>query len=203
MTNKRWWLVWRIILLALSACQAAQTESGNCEPEIVERVVTYQVIITATPDPNVTPPVIIITATPEESEGCAIDLPGDMFQLPGLPTSAAFSNPVIPPTVVGGQPILLRITGAGDLTIESITIQHLGDTVDLSDWTLSDSDGNVFVFPAGFRLFANAEATVNTRTGQNTPIMLFWGREEAVFRSGEVVILTDADNNVRATLIIP
>mgnify|MGYP001098660451 CR=1 FL=1 len=108
------------------------------------------------------------------------------------------------PTAINAQVEITQIIGAGDITTEAVVIRNLGNTLNLSGWTLSDSDGNVFVFPDERRLFSNASLTINTRVGQNTPVVLHWGLDEAVFgEDGDVIILSDEDGVVQATLRRP
>lgn len=104
------------------------------------------------------------------------------------------------PTAVNAQVEITNVLGAGDITTESVILRNLGNTLNLSGWTLSDSQDNVFTFPET-RLFNNGTITVNTRAGQNTPVVLHWGLDQAVFgEPGEVVILSDADGEVQAIL---
>ena len=108
------------------------------------------------------------------------------------------------PTAINAQVEITNITGAGDITTEAVIIRNLGNTLNLSGWTLSDGDGNTFVFPDERRLFSNASLTINTRSGQNTPVVLHWGLDQAVFGElGDVIVLADEDGEVQATLRRP
>jgi hypothetical protein len=50
-------------------------------------------------------------------------------------------------------------------------------------------------------LFSNAEVTIYTRSGTNTPIALFWGLDEPVWGdAGEILTLRDANGDVQASL---
>jgi len=107
------------------------------------------------------------------------------------------------PTAVNAQ-LEVEITGAGDITSESVTITNPSNTVDISGWTLSDGDGNVFTFPQDRRLFSQGTITVATRSGTNTAILLFWGRDQAVFAElGDVVTLSDTNGVVQANVRLP
>lgn len=106
----------------------------------------------------------------------------------------------LPPTAVNAQVEIVRVIGAGDITSEGIEIRNTGGVVDLTGWTLEDSEGNVFTFPEQ-RLFTNGLVTVYTRRGTNTPIALYWGRSQAVWGdSGDTVTLSDDDGEAQATL---
>lgn len=105
----------------------------------------------------------------------------------------------LPPTAVNAQVQIVRVLGVGDITAEGVEIRNTGGVVDLTGWTLEDSDGNVFTFPEQ-RLFTNGLVTVFSRRGTNTPISLYWGRSQAVWEDGDSVTLTDADGDVQASL---
>lgn len=104
------------------------------------------------------------------------------------------------PTAASAQVEIQEIVGAGDITTEAVILYNRGATVDLTNWTLRDLDGNVYTFPEG-RLFNDSIIEVRTQVGQNTPVLKFWGLTRAVWGDiGDVVTLTDANGNVQATL---
>lgn len=100
----------------------------------------------------------------------------------------------LPPTVSGESVSIEGIVSPGDINSEAITIRNIGQTVNLSGWTLTDLDGNSYVFE-DIRIFAGGSITFNTRDGDNTAVQLFWGRDEAVFGVNgiveDVAILSD------------
>ncbi|MBZ0285985.1 MAG: hypothetical protein K8I30_00115, partial [Anaerolineae bacterium] len=55
------------------------------------QVVTVEIKITNTPDANVTPRVVIITATPLPGTPNTVPLPNDLFQTPDSLTTPAFT----------------------------------------------------------------------------------------------------------------
>ena len=73
----------------------------------------------------------------------------------------------------------------------------------VTGWTLQDLDGNVYEFRREQRIFSNSEVTIYTRAGQDTPIALFWGLDEAIWEPGDVVTLRDNNDRVQAILRIP
>ena len=104
------------------------------------------------------------------------------------------------PTAASAQVEIQEISGAGDITTESVILYNRGATVDLTGWTLRDLDGNVYTFPEG-RLFNDSIIEVRTQVGQNTPVLKFWGLTRPVWGDiGDVVTLTDKNGNVQATL---
>jgi hypothetical protein len=71
----------------------------------------------------------------------------------------------------------------------------------LRGWQLTDSAGHTYTFP-DFTLFAGT-IQVYTKTGSNTATTLFWGRSDAVWKTGSVVSLLDYQSNLRASFTIP
>ncbi|GIL08602.1 MAG: hypothetical protein BroJett033_1130 [Chloroflexota bacterium] len=116
--------------------------------------------------------------------------------------AAARPTLTLAPTAVNAQVEIVNVLNPGDITAEGVEIRNRGGAVDLNGWTLSDGDGNTFTFPAQ-RVFTNAQITVFTRAGQNTPIALHWGQRAAVFgEPGDVVTLANANGVVQSTFRI-
>jgi LysM repeat protein len=95
------------------------------------------------------------------------------------------------------------ILAAGQVDQERLIITNLGERLaDMQGWTLSDGDGNVYVFP-NFRLWSGGNVTVYTRIGQdgNPPANFYWGKLEAVWSPGEVATVKDASGSVVSTII--
>ena len=108
------------------------------------------------------------------------------------------------PTAVNAQLSIVEVLSAGDITAEAVKIHNNGETVKVTGWTLSDSQGNIYEFPQGLLLFSNADITIYTRTGTNTPVAFFWGRDQAVWgEKGDVVTLKDAAGRVQSTVRLP
>jgi LysM repeat protein len=98
---------------------------------------------------------------------------------------------------------IVEVTGVGDITREQVVIRNNGNIADISGWTLSDGQGNTFTFPNDRRLFSGAGVTINTRAGDNTPVLFFWGRDLPAFESGDVVVLKNREGEVVASLRLP
>jgi hypothetical protein len=143
----------------------------------------------------------IVTAGPSATPTLSITL---------SPTGAATGTaaPTIRPTVTlaptaaNAAMRIVEVLNAGDVTAESIAIRNTGAIVDIGGWTLSDADGTTYTFGQQ-RLFTNAQITLFTRVGTNTPVALFWGRDQAVFQSGDTATLRDASGNVQSTFRVP
>lgn len=60
------------------------------------------------------------------------------------PTNTPTST--LPATAVNAQVSIVTVTGAGDVTTESVAIQNNGAVVDITGWTLSDGGANTYTF---------------------------------------------------------
>jgi LysM repeat protein len=97
-----------------------------------------------------------------------------------------------------------EIVGVGEIELERVAITNVGDSVaDMEGWTLSDAEGNIYVFP-NYRLWPGGNVTVHTRTGQdgNPLSSLFWGKLQAVWSSGVVATLKSAEGRVITTYAV-
>lgn len=119
------------------------------------------------------------------------------------PTPTPSPTITLAPTASNAQVEIIGVLSAGDITAEAVRIRNNGNTVDITGWTLTDLDGNEYTFGQQ-RLFSNAELTIFTRAGENTPVVLFWGLDEAILGEvGDVITLRDANGRVQATLRLP
>ncbi len=131
----------------------------------------------------------------------AVTLPQPQaVQVTAASTSA---NATAVKTVQQGTVQIVSVSGAGTLDAEVVIVKYNGDgELDLTGWHLKDSNGNVYTFPP-FRLFKNGAVQVHTKSGTNTAIDLYWGQNNAVWQSGENVLLTDANGNVQDSYPVP
>ncbi len=106
------------------------------------------------------------------------------------------------PTAQDAQVEIVQVIGVGYISAEGVLIRNNGPVVDLTGWTLSDSDGNTFVFPER-RLFTGGQVTVYSRVGEDTAIALFWERDEPVFEPGDTVTLANANGDAQAAIRLP
>lgn len=105
-----------------------------------------------------------------------------------------------------GSVVIDSVIGAGDLDTEHVLLKHRGEgELALVGWRLEDDQGNVFIFPQfpQLTLFPGGAVNIYTRSGVNSVVELYWGLSQPVWRSGTTVILRDAQNNVRATYVVP
>lgn len=116
---------------------------------------------------------------------------------PTLPPPSPLPTPSTPPIVEIGQ-----VIGAGVVGVEAVSICNRGGMANLEGWTLSDAEGNIFVFPA-LTLFDDAEVWVHSSWGRNTPLHLYWNRTEAAWASNEMITLRDRAGNIVDIYIAP
>ncbi len=116
------------------------------------------------------------------------------------PSLAGGSTPVSSPET---QMDILAILGAGTLEAEVVVIQNNGSqAVDLEGWVLRDSGDAVYTFPA-VTVYPQGTVQVHTSRGTNTPVDLYWARTSAVWETGEIASLFDAQGVLRAVYTIP
>jgi LysM repeat protein len=99
-----------------------------------------------------------------------------------------------------------RVVAAGDLENERVILKHRGvGELSLVGWRLQDEQGNEFIFPEFPQLTLYDAGVVNvyTKPGVNTVVDLFWGMNQAIWRSGATVSLSDPSGVVRDTYKIP
>lgn len=135
------------------------------------------------------------------------------FEPPSVELSATASDGIIgtvaipsasTPTSGEFRVQVMEVAQAGNVEQERAIIANTGDQVaDMQGWTLSDSDGNTYLFP-NYRLWAGGSVTLYTRVGQDgSPLTsLFWGKLQPIWSSGEVATLKDAEGQVIATYAI-
>ena len=95
------------------------------------------------------------------------------------------------------------IVGSGNLEVEYVEIRNQSQgPIDMTNWQLTDQDGNVFVFPT---LILNEDGAIKvlSKAGNNTVIELYWQSEVPIWQSGETASLLNADGDIISTYSIP
>lgn len=113
-------------------------------------------------------------------------------------------SPGTTPIASGLRMEISEIRGVGDAEQELVTVTNAGDELaDLEGWTLSDAEGNTYVFP-NYRLWPAGTVTVHTGIGLDGDPMssLFWGRLEPVWAPGEVATLRTNEGIVVVTYVV-
>jgi LysM repeat protein len=123
------------------------------------------------------------------------------------PSATATQKPITTATTtaVGQDPqmIISAVIGAGDLETERVQLLRTGiGELSLDGWRLEDGNGSAYAFP-DLTLFTGSAINLNTRSGQDTVLDLFWGLAAPIWHSGKVVSLYDAQDVLRASFVIP
>jgi hypothetical protein len=134
------------------------------------------------------PPTVVASVTPRPSTTTTH----------GPPSSAT-------PTLIGQEPrvVISTVIGAGVLDNERVVLLRTGDgELSLAGWRLEDGLGNVYIFPQ-LTLYKGSSINLNTRTGEDTVVDLFWGLTSPIWKTGKTVSLYDSQNGLRASYTIP
>ncbi|MDE2855116.1 MAG: lamin tail domain-containing protein [Chloroflexota bacterium] len=132
-------------------------------------------------------------------EGCleeVSDSPAAGSQVAEAPAVEATSTPV------NAQFEIVAVEGLGDITAEAIRLRNIGERVNMSNWSLSDEDGNSFIFPVTL-LFPQGEVVIYTRSGTSTADARFWGKDASIWQAGEALTLSDETGRALLTLRLP
>jgi hypothetical protein len=106
-------------------------------------------------------------------------------------------TPSVPPKLE-----IVEVLGRGAPTAETVIIANIGRSVSLKEWTLRDSQGNVFIFPNLF-LGAGTEVRIHTGQGDDSATHLYWNRDTAVWEEeGDTVVLADERGVIYASLTL-
>src|SRR5512141_3372975 len=122
-----------------------------------------------------------------------------------IPTASASQGNNVPvATLQKGLVQIVSVIGAGTLDAEAVIVKYNGEgELDLTGWHLKDSQGAVtYTFPQ-FKLFKGGAVQVHTQSGTNTAIDLYWGQRQAVWQSGEAVLLTDPSGQAQDSYPVP
>lgn len=112
-----------------------------------------------------------------------------------IPTPIATSTNVPPGTT---SVRITRVLSPGDITKEALSILNEGSPVDFKGWKLSNGKGKDFLFPPRFVLFTGGSVTIFSGVGEDTGINLYWGLDEAIWKPGDSVTLSDAAGKTQA-----
>jgi hypothetical protein len=134
------------------------------------------------------PPTVVASATPK-------------------PSATATKKPGFTPTqtVTGqaSQMVIYSVIGAGVLESEHVVLMHSGDgELSMAGWRIEDGNGNVYTFPQ-LTLYKGGSINLNTRSGEDTVMDLFWGLPTAIWDSGKTVYLYDSQHELRAVYSVP
>jgi hypothetical protein len=95
------------------------------------------------------------------------------------------------------------VIGAGVLENEHVLLRRTGDgELSLAGWRIEDGMGHEYIFPQ-LTLYKDGAINLNTRTGQDTVVDLFWDLSSPIWSSGKTISLYDPQKNLRATYTVP
>jgi LysM repeat protein len=112
--------------------------------------------------------------------------------------------PTAPSTAGEALIEIAEVVGPGQLPLEAVQIVNNGSReTNLSEWKLADQFGNYYEFRAITLFGDGAGIMIHTTQGQDNATDLYWGEEESLWTSGDMVILYDADGTVIAEYQVP
>jgi len=108
-----------------------------------------------------------------------------------------------PPNYGQAKITINGVFGIGQYELERVfIINQEENSVNLENWSISGNQNDDYTFP-GLVLNKEGAVNINSRTGNDTVIELFWGSSQAIWESGDTVTLIDPNGNVHATYQIP
>ena len=125
---------------------------------------------------------------------------GQVLVIPNTGSNSAGPTPTV--VILEGVEIS-GIAGAGDLAAESAQIVNDSDQAfSLQGWQLTKADGPAYTF-GNVPLFPGGSIRVNTRSGEDSSIELYWGQNDAQWQSSEVAQLLNERGSVVHLFIVP
>ena len=98
---------------------------------------------------------------------------------------------------------IVSVIGAGVLNAEAVVVQYNGEgELDLTGWHLKDAAGHSYHVSAIQALQERRRAGAHGR-GTNTAIDLYWGEHQAVWQSGQAVLLTTPEGAAQDSYPVP
>lgn len=99
--------------------------------------------------------------------------------------------------------LIANVFGAGVLDTERVRITYAGqESVNLAGWQLQDGDGNVYTFPQ-LTLYSKSAVDLHNKAGINDVTGLYWGLDNPIFTSGEVLTLLNSQGTTIDAFTVP
>jgi hypothetical protein len=120
------------------------------------------------------------------------------------PKTDCSTNVTIPTIAPGSIHVdVVSVTGAGVIASESITLQNNdAESIQLTGWTIKNNLGSAYTFPV-LTLYPGGIVRLHSGPGTDTASDLYWGLAATVWKSGELVALSDTQNIMRAFYRVP
>ncbi len=145
-----------------------------------------------------TAPLPTATLTPAPTKVSSVTPLPSTTVTPGLTPTSTFT-----PAGQEAQVTIDNVIGAGVLDSEKVRLLRSGaGELSLAGWRLEDGVGNVYKFPQ-LTLYKDGAINLNTRSGQDTVVDLYWGLNRPIWQSGKTASLYDGENQLRSTYTIP
>jgi LysM repeat protein len=123
------------------------------------------------------------------------------------PLPSGVPDPIATEALSFGDDTNVQITAVvtpGELSTEAVQLINSGaDPIALLNWKLVAPGGQTYTFGQVTLFGEGAGILVHSTSGQNGATDVYWGRQEAVWESGQLITLQDADGESRATYIVP
>lgn len=135
--------------------------------------------------------------------GLSTDTPAPTATNAATSTPLPTSTPI--PTASRTTIQIMGVSKPGDITEEGVNLINVSEgVVEMTNWTITagGTSGEVFRFPT-FRLFPNGKVLINSRAGQNSPIVIYAGKSTAQWSKGQTVTLSDTEGIIQARFVIP
>lgn len=151
---------------------------------------------------------IIYIPTAPLPKPTSTSLPPTIVASPTIRPSATVTRgptPTVTLTPVFQEPqmVVESVIGVGVLINEHVVLKRTGDgELSLAGWRLEDGKGNKYTFP-DLILYKGGTINVNTRSGEDTVLDLFWGLSHSIWSSGKTIYLYDSQNELRTSYTIP
>jgi len=104
-------------------------------------------------------------------EGCgALNTPTPIPEPTNTPFALTRTAPTVtlPPTAVNAQVEITNVQFSGDVNSEAVEIRNLGNVVNLQGWTLTNEQGDSFLFPE-FRMQQGSLVRIFSAPGTEYP----------------------------------
>jgi hypothetical protein len=131
----------------------------------------------------------------EGEDQAEIEFGGDRLPTP-IPTLSSVEG--------DSELVIANVVSPGQVSLETVQIVNNGSSeASMRDWKLTDQLGNTYTF-GQLTLFGDgAGISLHTGPGEDSATDLFWGLEEALWNSGDRVVLYDDAGVVQAEFEVP
>lgn len=121
----------------------------------------------------------------------------------GVTSTQQSSETTVAPLETGEGMLIRTVDTPGTQLTEALQIVNdSNNVVNLDGWRLERENGPVYTFGA-LSIFPGGSIWVHTTAGTDTSIALYWNQTEAVWPTGSVARLVDAQGNIINSYTVP